>query len=104
MLLDLRTYTFHPGQLRKFLPLFEQEGLPVQAKHCGHLVFYATTETGELNQAVQMWAYKDAADRDARRAALWQEPGFLAYGEKALPMLQRQNNVLLTPTPFSPLR
>lgn len=104
MLVDLRTYTFHPGQMQRFLAIFEKEGLPIQTRHCGHLVGYFTTETGTLNQVVQIWAYRDAADRDARRAALWADPEWHAFGEKALPMIQHQENRLLKPTGFSPLR
>jgi hypothetical protein len=104
MLVDLRTYTFHPGTLPKFLTAFEAEGLPLQTQHCGHLVGYFTTESGTLNQVVQMWAYKDAADRDQRRAGLWADPAWQAFGEKALPMIQGQENRLLKPTRFSPLR
>lgn len=104
MILDLRTYTFHPGKLAEFLPVFEREGLPVQSKYCGHLVGYFTAESGMLNQAVQLWAYKDSNDRDERRAALWRDPAFAVLGEKLLPLIQAQENKLLRPTAFSPLR
>jgi hypothetical protein len=104
MLLDLRIYTFYPGKLQAFLPLFEREGLALQTKYCGNLVFYTTVETGTLNQVVQVWAYRDAADRDARRAALWKDPAWLAFGEKALPLIQHQENRLLKPTAFSPMK
>ena len=69
MLIDLRTYTFHPGKLGEFLKLSEAEILPLQTKYCGTCLFYSTSETGTLNQLVQAWVYVDAADRDARRAA-----------------------------------
>ena len=49
-----------------------------------------------------MWAYQDAADRDARRAALWADKGWQAFGEFALPLIQHQTNQLLKPTGFSP--
>jgi hypothetical protein len=104
MLVDMRTYTFHPGRLQAFLPAFEAEGLALQTRHCGQLVGYFTSETGTLNQVVQLWAYRDAADRDARRAALWADPDWNRIGEKLLPMIQTQENRLLKPTRFSPLR
>ncbi len=104
MLIDLRTYTFMPGKVPAFLNLFEAEGLAIQQRHCGHLVGYFTADTGTQNQVVQMWAYRDAADRDARRAGLWKDEGWLAFGQKALPLISHQENRLLTPTRFSPLR
>jgi hypothetical protein len=101
MLLDLRIYTIHPGKLAGFLRLVESEILPIQQKYCGNLVFYSTSETGTLNQAVQVWAYQDAADRDARRAALWADPEWQRLAEKALPLIQHQESRLLRPTSFS---
>ena len=102
MLIDLRFYTFYPGKLPVFLPRFEAEGLPLQKKHCGNLIGYYTTESGALNQVVQMWAYTDAADRDARRALLWADPDWQKFGDWALPLIQFQENRLLKPTRFSP--
>lgn len=102
MLIDLRTYTFHPGKLQVFLPRFEAEGLPLQTRYCGNLIGYFTTETGVLNQVVQLWAYENAADRDERRARLWADPAWQAFGEFALPLIQHQENRLLKPTAFSP--
>ena len=104
MIVDLRTYTLKPGKAGEFLKLFEAEGLALQTKHCGRLVGYFTTETGTLNQVVQMWAYEDSADRDARRASLWADPEWLAFGQKVLHLFQHQENRLLKPTSFSPLR
>ncbi len=103
MLIDLRFYTFHPGALSKFLPLFEAEGLPLQRKHCGRLLFYTTVHTGTLNTVVQAWAYRDAQDRDARRAGLWVDRDWLAFGERALPLIRHQENRLLRRTAFTEL-
>lgn len=103
MLIDHRTYTFYPGKLQVFLPIFEAEGLPLQKRYCGNLIGYFTTDTGELNQVIQLWAYRDARDRDQRRAALWQDSAFIALGEKLLPLICRQESRLLRPTSFSPL-
>lgn len=56
----------------------EEEGLPVQREHCGHLVGYFTSETDGLNQVAQIWADTSADERDRRRAALWADPLFAA--------------------------
>ncbi len=104
MLIDLRTYTFHPGKLGEFLKLSEAEILPLQTKHCGHCLFYSVAETGVLNQLVQAWAYDDAADRDRRRATLWADPEWLRLGAIALPWIAHQESRLLKPTAFSPAK
>jgi hypothetical protein len=102
MLIDLRTYTFHPGKLAEFLALSKAEILPLQTHHCGTCIFYATSETGTLNQLIQAWAYVDAADRDRRRAALWADPEWQRLGAIALPWIAHQENRLIKPTDFSP--
>ena len=55
MIVDHRTYELQPGRLRDFLALYEKEGLPVQAKHLGHLVGFFTTEIGNVNEIVHIW-------------------------------------------------
>ena len=102
MLIEMRIDTFHPGLLPVFLQRFEKVGLPVQRRHCGRLIGYFTTETGVLNQVIQLWSYRDAADRDARRAALEADPSWCELQEFALPLIQHRETRLLKPTTFSP--
>ncbi|HWQ37957.1 MAG TPA: NIPSNAP family protein [Burkholderiales bacterium] len=101
MIVDHRTYWVKPGRLNEFLKLYEKEMLPIQLKHLGHCVgWYVSNDIGPLSQVVHMWAYKDLADRDARRARMMQDPGAAAYLEKALPLLDRMENKILRPTSF----
>lgn len=103
MIVELRTYTFAPGQLGPFLALYEAEGLAVQRRVLGRMLGYYTTEAGMLNQVVHLWGYDSFEDRLARRAALGQDPGWRAYLAKALPMMQTQESKVLLPTGFSPV-
>ncbi|WP_148254168.1 NIPSNAP family protein [Aidingimonas lacisalsi] len=105
MLVDLRTYTMVPGRLKAFLELYEREGLPIQQKHLGNLLGYFVTETGDLNQVVHMWGYESAADREARRTAMENDPDWIAYRKKSAEAgnVQHQTNKLLRSTSFSPL-
>jgi hypothetical protein len=106
MIIDHRTYTFHPLKLPKWLALYEEYGLPVQNRHLGGLVGFFVTEAGPLNQVVHLWQYQDMGDREHRRAAMaknpdWQE--FLRRNED-LGALLHQENKILAPVPFSPLK
>lgn len=106
MIVDHRTYTFQPTKLNKWLELYENYGLPVQNKHLGSLIGFFVTEVGPLNQAVFMWRYEDMGDRERRRAAMakdpdWQE--FLRRNEE-LGALQAQENKIIVPVPFSPIK
>lgn len=70
-------------------------------ENLGHCVgWYVSNDIGELSQVVHMWAYKDLADREARRAKMAQDPATPGYMEKALPLLDRMKNKILRPTPF----
>lgn len=102
MLVELRTYTFHPGKLPEFLHVYEQEGLEVQKRVLGHMVGYFTTEIGPLNQVVHLWAYESLDDRAARRAELAADAQWAGYLAKILPMIQTMESKILVPTSFSP--
>ncbi len=101
MIVDHRTYNVKPGKLNEFLKLYEKEMLPIQLKHLGHCVgWYVSNDIGPLSQVIHMWAYKDLADRDARRTKMAQDPGTPAYMDKALPLLDSMENKILRPAPY----
>src|SRR6187402_274170 len=104
MIVDHRTYELQPGRLRDFLALYEKEGLPVQKKHLGHLVGYFSTEVGNVNEIVHIWAYEDLADRTRRRAAMAADPAWQAYLQKSREYMKHMNNKILVPTSFSPTK
>jgi hypothetical protein len=104
MIYEERNYTFQPANFRRFLRVFEEEGLPLMKEHLGGLQGFFTAETGELNTVVHIWAYQDLADRDRRRSAMWSDPRWLVYTDKVLPWIVRMETRILQPTAFSPMR
>ncbi|HEX2011258.1 MAG TPA: NIPSNAP family protein [Roseateles sp.] len=100
MLVELRTYTTQPGRLRDYLALYEAEGLALQRRILGRMVGYYSSEIGELNQVLHLWAYEDLNERQQRRAALLADAGFQAYVRKMLPLLVSQSSRILSPAPF----
>lgn len=100
MIVEERTYTTHPGQWRRYLALYEAEGLAIQRRILGRMVGYYHTDIGELNQIVHLWAYEDLNERAERRARLMEDPGFLAYVARMLPLLQSQSSRILRPAAF----
>ena len=104
MILDHRTYTFKPGRLKPFLELYEPEALHIQISHLGHLVGYFISDIGPLNQAVHIWGYSSMQEREERRERLWADPRWLAFADKVYPMIAAQENKILKPTAFSPIR
>lgn len=102
MIFDHRTYYLKPGMIKAHLEIYEKYGYAAQSKHLGKPVLYATTEVGDVNSYVHVWAYKDLADRTTRRAAMWADPEWIAYTKKSaeLGALLKQENKILLPTSF----
>jgi hypothetical protein len=104
VLLDVRTYTCHPGRLAAQLELYQKYGYPVQLRYMGEPLMYAVAETGELNTMTHVWVYASAADREEKRARMAKDPAwktYLAENGKA-GNIAAQRNVLMTPTSFAP--
>ena len=103
MIYDMRVYTCRPGTIKHAVALYEEHGFGPQTKHLGKPVIWATTEVGDVNQFVHVWAYQDVAERSAKRAAMWADPDWLAYTKKVAEMgaLVKQENRILVAAPFS---
>jgi len=103
MIVEKRTYTFHPGKVQEFLALYEREGLPLHTKYLP-LLGYFVSDIGLLNQVITMWGYESMADREEKRARLYADPEWIAFGPKTTPLIQTMESVILRPTAFSPIR
>ncbi|MBC6715903.1 NIPSNAP family protein [Aurantimonas sp. DM33-3] len=106
MLYDVRTYSCRPGTIKKHLALYEAHGYGPQSRHLGEPLAYMVTETGPVNSYTHIWCYDDAADREARRAALQADPDWQAYLGKSADAgyLVSQENKLMTPVAFAPAK
>ncbi len=102
MLYDVRTYTCRAGTIKKHLALYAEYGYAVQSRHLGTPLAYMQTETGNVNSYVHIWVYENAADREAKRAALQKDPEWAGYLSKSAEAgyLISQNNSLMTDVPF----
>lgn len=102
MIFDQRTYTCRPGTIKAHLQLYEEHGFGPQARNLGQPYLYATTEVGDVNSYVHVWAYKDVTERAERRAALWADPEWLAYTKLSAEAgyLVKQENRILVAAPF----
>lgn len=102
MLLDIRTYTVKPGFLKDHLALYARMGKEPQIRHLGPPLAFVVGETPDPNQYVHIWAYDDAADREAKRNAMWADPEWLAYvaESRKLGALIEQKNQLARPVDF----
>lgn len=100
MIVELRTYTTHPGKLAQCIEMYDREGREIQLRYLECMVGYYTTEIGMLNQIVHLWGYESLDDRARRRAALAADKGWQAYVAKLMPLLVGQESKILNPAPF----
>ena len=102
MLFDVRTYTCHPGTIKKQMALYEEHGLEAQKRNLGEPLFYGLCESGNPNQYVHIWVYENAGDREAKRASMQADPDWQAFIAKSaeLGYLASQDNKLFVNAPF----
>ncbi len=102
MIFDMRIYTCRPGTIKAHMKLYEEHGFAPQTRHLGQPLLHATTEVGDVNSYVHIWAYQDITERAEKRAAMWADPDWLAYTQKSaeLGALIKQENRILVAAPF----
>ncbi|MCH8074877.1 MAG: NIPSNAP family protein [SAR324 cluster bacterium] len=101
MIVDYRAYTFKPGTVPIFLEMFEKEGLEVQKRILGNFLGIYRTEVGNVNEVIHMWGYENMAERERRRALLFQDAGFLDYVKRVREMITAQDVRILVAVPIS---
>jgi NIPSNAP protein len=103
-IVEQRDYHVHTGKLPEVLRLYETEGIPIQQEVLGGFVGAFTTDIGALSTYTHMWRYDSFEERERRRAELAARDDWKAFLAKIQPLLHTQQNRILVPTSFSPLR
>jgi len=104
VIIDLRTYKCLPGRTAAQLEMYGKYGYPIQQRYMGDALCYLVAESGGLNTLVHAWVYESAADREAKRARMAQDPDWKQYlveNGKAGHLIE-QTTSLMTPAPFAP--
>lgn len=100
-LYEFRTYTYGPGHVTKVMeawaPLIKSRAA------ISPLIFAGYTEIGPLNQWVHVWAYRNMADRETRRAQAM-KPGQWPPPRHPSVTLLKQESTFAVLASFSPLR
>ena len=104
MIIDHRTYVIAHGRTKEYIELFKTEAMPIQERHLGSPIGYFETTIGSLNQVVHLWPYKSLADMEKKRELRDSDPEWIEYKKKSAGMLISQENKILVPASFSPLR
>jgi hypothetical protein len=100
MYVEERIYTLQVGKAAEYFKNYEQFGMKVQLKHLPNMVGYYTTEVGDLNLVIHMWAYEDLNERDRMRASMQADPEWQAYLVKNRPFMISQQSRIMKCAPF----
>ena len=104
MILEQRDYHVYTGSLPELVRLYGEEGIAIQQEYLGGFVGAFTTDIGALSTYTSMWRYESYAEREERRARLQADDRWREFLAKIQPLIHTQQNRILVPTPFSPLR
>ena len=104
MIVEQRDYHVITGKLNELVQLYESEGIELQKSYLGNLVGAFTTDVGALSTYTSIWAYDNFAEREERRARLQADDAWKTFLAKIQPLIHTQQNRILVPTAFSPLR
>ena len=104
MIYEERIYTIVTGRMAEYTKNYEELGLPVQRKVLGTLVGFFNTEIGGLNKVVHIWGYDSLDERLEKREKLANHPDWPRYLETNLKLIVEQENRVLIPASFSPLK
>ncbi len=104
MIVEQRDYHVYTGKLNELVRLYETEGIAIQQEILGGLVGAFTTDVGALSTYSTLWRYESYAEREEKRARLQADERWKTFLAKVQPLMHTQQNRILVPTAFSPLR
>jgi NIPSNAP len=104
MIVEQRDYHVYTGKLPELVRLYDEEGIALQQEHLGNLIGWFTVDVGPLSTVVSLWGYESAGEREERRARLQADPRWKDFLAKIQPLIHTQQNRLLVPASFSPIR
>jgi len=102
VLIEQITYTLHPGKAPALIEAYEKEGLAVIKASLGRLVAFVSADVGAMDEISHLWAFRDAADREARHARLSSDPAWRTFTSTYGHLLTARRNQLWRTAPFSP--
>ena len=104
MIVEQRDYHVFTGRLNELVKLYETEGIELQQSHLGNLIGVFTTDVGALSTYTSLWGYSSYAEREQRRAKLQADERWQVFLARIQPLIHTQQNRILIPTSFSPIR
>jgi hypothetical protein len=104
VIVEQRDYHVFTGKLNELVRLYSDEGIAIQQEILGGLVAVFTTDVGALSTYTSLWRYESFGEREERRGRLQKDERWQEFLGKIQPLIHTQQNRILVPTAFSPLR
>jgi NIPSNAP len=104
MIVEQRDYHVTTGKLPELVRLYAEEGIAIQEEHLGNLLGWFTVDVGALSTVVSLWGYESAGEREERRARLQADERWKTFLAKIQPLIHTQQNRILVPVSFSPIK
>ena len=104
MIVEQRDYHVYTGKLPELVRLYEDEGIPLQQEILGGLVGAFTTDIGALSTYTSSGATTRSPSARRGAAGSQADERWQAFLAKVQPLMHTQQNRILVPTSFSPLR
>ena len=104
MIIELRTYTIKPGEVKNFINIYDKEIREIHTKILGNQLGFFYTEIGNVNEVVHLYGYQSFEDRKKRREILAKNQEFQSYVTKVANLVVDMKNQLLNPTDFSKIK
>jgi hypothetical protein len=104
VIVEQRDYHVFTGKLPELVRLYAEEGIAIQEEHLGNLLGWFTVDVGALSTVVSLWGYENAGEREERRRRLQADERWQAFLGKIQPLIHTQQNRILVPVSFSPIR
>jgi hypothetical protein len=104
LIVEQRDYHVFTGKLNEVVRMYADEGIALQQEHLGEFLGAFTTDVGALSTYTALWGYATYGEREQRRATLQADPRWQDFLGRLQPLLHTQQNRILVPTAFSPIR
>jgi len=106
MIYVLATMRIVQANVEEFKKVFEDEGLPLGAKHGRKLVGQWETSIGPIipRELIDLWAYEDLAHRQKCQEAMAKDEEFQKFLVKINSLILEETIKIIAPTPCSPLQ
>jgi hypothetical protein len=104
LIVEQRDYHVITGKLNDLVRMYDEEGIAIQQEILGGLIGVFTTDVGALSTYTSLWGYDSFADREQRRARLQADDRWKGFLARIQPLIHTQQNRILVPTSFSPIK